>query len=290
MIQAKIRATALVLLVALAVCSPLRAQLLLTYGQAHIDPTVSGSYVRWSTIGTNADIGRIGYQYIPQITVGQQWEYDHGVDSKGYDLYRGFAVFNFPRFTGVLPLDGVIIQDPFGLYPEVTQFLARVTHVGSPFEPVSFPSQHGPLPVEVRWTTLLADKFADGSIDPATAYNSLINGHLIEGEGYAAAQSLIDFLHHFDGGPIVFSFTTPYFVDEHTFSALTTYDGPGIPLLINYGIYRAFSPVPEPSTYALAGLSVCLAAVGIRSRRLRTARGNQRVGMAEEAMAPLRSG
>ena len=127
MIQAKIRAAALVLLVALAVCSPLRAQLLLTYGHANLDPIAKGSYVRWSNFWYNQETGRIGYQYSPQITVGQQWEYDHGVDLKGYDLYRGFAVFNFPRFTGVLPIDGVIIQDPYGNYPEVTQFLARVT-------------------------------------------------------------------------------------------------------------------------------------------------------------------
>jgi hypothetical protein len=70
--------------------------------------------------------------------------------------------------------------------------------------------------------------------------------------------------------PIVFSFTVPKVIDQHEFSSLTTF-GPGISLVINYAIYRAFSPVPEPSTFALAGLSLCLAAAAVRSRRLRAA-------------------
>lgn len=262
------RIASFVVLLGLAVCSSLRAQLLLTYGGLELDPTVEGSYVRWSNAAVNQELGRVGYQYVPQISVGQQWEYDHGVDAHGYDLYRGFVVFDLPRFTGILPRDEVVIKDPNNLYPHVTQFLARVTEfVFTRTGPSELPGNE-PLPIEFRWSTFLADSFANGSINPTTAYNSLATGHLFNPNDDSIRQPMIDYLNHSNGGPIIFSFTVPKVIDQHTFSNVTTLD-PHMTLQIEYGIYRAFSPVPEPSTFALAGLSVCLAAAAVRARRLR---------------------
>jgi hypothetical protein len=120
----------------------------------------------------------------------------------------------------------------------------------------------------VRWSALSAAQFADGSIDPAVGYDRLIQGQLFDPQSpYDPAEPLTAYLNHSGGGPIVVSFTIPTVIDQHTYSVLRTYD-PAISLDIEYDLYRAFSPVPEPATFALAGLGLCLVAAGLRGRRL----------------------
>lgn len=264
-ISALLRLGCLGLLLAPVLSGSLHAQkLLFPYGTTTRDAVAEGSYVRWSDYFINQEAGRIGYERLPEITVGQQWEYDRGVDGRGYDLYRGFVVFDLPRFSGVVTRDDVGIPD--GVRPEITTLRTEVTGARLNFNGFMYAPHGYSLPIETRWTTLSAMALADGSIDPAAAYNGLTSGHLVDLDDYSLNSTFLDFLNHSDGGPVVFSFTMPDFIDEHTFSSLGYFD-PGFSLTIDYAGYEAFAPVPEPSTYGIGGLLLCLAAAGGRRWR-----------------------
>lgn len=258
------RLATLALLLGLALSPTLHAQkLLFEYGSFSRGSIAEGSYVHWSNIGWNQENGLIGYQRLPQIIAGQQWEYDGGVDGKGYDLYRGFVVFNLPRFTGVLTREEAGIPD--GVRPEITTLLTRVTGVQLHIPGFSY-AEHGYSdPIETRWTTLSAAALADGSIDPATAFAGLTTGRLIDLNDFYLNRPFIDFLNHSDGGPVVFSFTMPKLVDAHTYSALGYFD-PGFSLTFDFAGYQAIAPVPEPATYALGAILLC-ALVAVARRR-----------------------
>lgn len=269
------RVATLGVLLAIALSPTLHAQrVLFEYGTTTRDSVAEGSYVHWSNFWWNQENGLIGYQRLSQITVGQQWEYDGGVDGRGYDLYRGFVVFDLPRFTGVVTREEVGIPD--GVRPEITTLLTRVTAARLSFNGFTYaPHSDAELPIETRWTTLSAAGLADGSIDPATAYAGLTTGHLVDVSEFNLGGSFVNFLNHSDGGPVVFSFTMPTFIDRHTFSSLGNLD-PGLSLTIDYAGYEAMAPVPEPATYAVGGILLCaLVTVGRRRFRAKTAPSSQ---------------
>ncbi len=251
------------------VAAPL-AHAQLIYGEIVASPVAQGSYVHWAPIYTNEHPG--AFERSSTFTVGEGWT--HAVQNVNhFDVHRAFLVFNLPNFGRPITREEGGIPD--GVRPEIDLMRAELISVWLSFPATSF--FNTPIePFDFRLTALPASALIDGTIDPATAFHGLAQGldigpSVIDGQYYATEepsdvqfnQAFFDLFNAGVSGPLVLSFSLPNSLRSYP---IVTYAG-DFTLKLGYLGYEPITPVPEPSTYALAGLVLCAGAVAFRRRR-----------------------